>query len=115
MARTLIQIYEIQSPSQAELCARAGVDRIGSVALSPDDPGIAAVAETARAAKSMGLSTSLIPLFSGPDDVFKLLERVDPDVVHFCESLTGPAAVPLSSAVGLQEEVGRRFPHILRM
>ena len=34
--RMIIQIYEIQTPQEAEICIELGVDRIGSVMLSQD-------------------------------------------------------------------------------
>jgi phosphoribosylanthranilate isomerase len=61
------------------------------------------------------VKTSLIPLFSHPDVIYRVADFYQPDIIHFCESLIGDG-VGLAQAVGnlinLQEGFRRRFPEI---
>jgi phosphoribosylanthranilate isomerase len=66
----------------------------------------------------------LIPLFSKPEDVFTVLEYYRPDIVHFCEALTGVNNVLSNGSLAeevlrkceplikLQEQVRQKFPDV---
>ncbi len=115
MGRIFIQIYEIQTPSEAEKMIRIGVDRVGSVLVSGDDWKNSEVRDTIRAVHSAGASSSLIPLFSDPDTVLKAIDWYQPDIIHFCEALSGFDGVSgiCASLVELQKNVKARFPEVL--
>jgi len=110
----IIQIYEIQSPAEAEIMIRLGVDHVGSVILSEADWKIGEVKETLNAVRSMSAKSSLIPLFNTPDSVLRMLDYYQPDVVHFCEALTDRPDGPTSCRrlIELQQDVRQRFPQI---
>lgn len=109
----IVQIYEIQSPDQAQLMIDLEVDHVGSVLISKDkwqDPLIKKVIQMVQAS---GRKSSLIPLFGDIDLITQALNFYRPDIVHFCESLP-----PLSDKDGLtkilnrQETIGQRFKDI---
>ncbi len=116
MGRIAVQIYEIQTPSEAEQMIRIGVDRVGSVLLSGNDWKNQDIRDTVRAVQSAGASSSLIPLFSDLDTVLRTIDWYRPDIIHFCEALSGPDGVSsrtCASLVELQQEVKTRFPEVL--
>jgi len=113
VSKIIIQIYEIQSPQEAETLIEAGVDQVGSVILSEDQWRLPNVRETVRLVQESGAKSSLIPLFSDPTRVQNVLDYYRPDVAHFCESLTEPNN--LGSLMGLQQQIKRRFPEIKLM
>ena len=65
MKRIIVQIYEIQEPRQAERLIEMGVDRIGSVILSPDMLKAPSVREVVRLVRGSGAKSSLIPCSRG--------------------------------------------------
>lgn len=110
----IVQIYEIQSPAEAEKMASLGVDHIGSVVLSASNWRVPQLKETVQAARSAGACSSLIPLFSGLETISHTLEYYRPDIVHFCQTLTSANGI-LDAAgryVKLQQQVKERFPEI---
>lgn len=56
----------------------------------------------------------MIPLFNNSDSVFQTLDYYKPDIVHFCEALTGPAGVlPIRhELLQLQADIKESFPQI---
>lgn len=114
MARLTIQIYEIQTPEEAGEMVDQGVDRIGSVLLSEVEGRNPEIRETIRTAAEAGARSSLIPLFSRPDPVFRALDYHRPDMVHFCEALVDGQGRrrDVSPLLRLQEAVRERFPEI---
>lgn len=114
MGRIIVQIYEIQNPSEAEEMMELGVDRIGSVLVSRESWKQESVRETVRCVKKGGALSSLIPLFSDEDSVFRVIDWYQPHIIHFCEALSGADGVlPLcADLVLLQEKVKRRFPDV---
>lgn len=117
MARCLVQIYEVQTPREAETLVKIGVDHLGSVLLPDTDkeqPEIKAVVDFAREA---GATSSLIPLFRDPDRIAAALDYYQPDIVHFCEALTNHAGDSRSweQAYRVQRIVKERFPEIKAM
>jgi phosphoribosylanthranilate isomerase len=110
----IIQIYEIQTPAEAEHMVELGVDTIGSVVVSESewkDPGIK---ETVQQVQSAAAKSSLIPLFNSLEPVLKTLDYYQPDIVHFCEALIGHTDLESSCRrlIELQQEIKTRFPQI---
>ena len=95
-ARSLIvQIYEIQTPEEAEKMAAIGVDHIGSVVVSESDWRSTQLKDTVRAVQAAGARSSLIALFSTLETILQTLDYYRPDMIHFCQTLTdigGPSA-----------------------
>ena len=112
MKRIIVQIYEIQTPSEAESMLDLGVDHIGTVITSEADWKKSNIKETVRLVNSESAQSSIIPLFSEPDAIFNMLDYYEPRIVHFCEAISdGTAAtVHLENLIRLQEGVRKRFP-----
>jgi phosphoribosylanthranilate isomerase len=110
----IIQIYEIQTPSEAEKMAALGVDHIGSVLLSPDAIQNAALKETVNLVRSLGRKSSMIPLFTDMDRIAEMIDYYHPDIVHFCDTLPSPNtdAAALMQVVQRQRTVRKRFAHL---
>jgi phosphoribosylanthranilate isomerase len=90
----IIQIYEIQDPSQAGMVIEEGVDHVGSVVLSATDWKNQELCETIRLVQSAGRTSSLIPLFSDIDAIRRVLDYYRPDIIHFCEMLSFDVSDP---------------------
>ena len=84
--KPIVQIYEIQTPREAEGMIEDDVDHIGSVVLSSDRWRDPTLFETIRLVQSSGKVSSLIPLFSGKDDIRRVIDYYQPDMIHFCET-----------------------------
>lgn len=110
----LIQIYEVQTPSEAEKLIALGVDHIGSVVVSKKSWKIPEIRDTVSRIHGAGGRSSLIPLFSDLDAIFSMLDYYRPDVVHFCEILSwqNEHAKTWEKLVLLQKNVKKRFPEI---
>ena len=110
----IIQIYEIQTPAEAEIMIDLGVDHIGSVILSETEWKIPALKEMLNFIRSTSAKSSLIPLFNRPDSVLGLLDYYQPDMIHFCEALTDHKDVRsyCRQLIDLQQSVKKRFPHV---
>ncbi|OQW97079.1 MAG: hypothetical protein BWK74_07100, partial [Desulfobacteraceae bacterium A6] len=113
----IIQIYEIQTPHEAEALIEAGVDHIGSVLTPEGSLKRSLLKETIDVARSSASKSSLIPLFSEMDSILHVLDFYKPDIVHFCEDLNKYRnnRPGLDSLIDLQENVKERFPEILIM
>jgi phosphoribosylanthranilate isomerase len=115
MNSVLVQIYEVQVPSEAEKLVDLGVDHIGSVILSEEAWKIPVIKETLHITDQTVSRSSLIPLFSHPDSVFRVLDYYQPDIIHFCETLK-PGQInvngPFEHLVRLQQCVKEKFPEI---
>ncbi len=120
MEKTIIQIYEIQTPSEAEAVVSLGADHVGSVIVSEENWKLASVRETIRVAEELGAVCSLIPLYNDVDSVFRTLDYYRPDIVHFCEALVvqdGRGVYihdreMLDRLVALQEKTRESYPEI---
>ncbi len=110
----IIQIYEIQSPEEAEQMVALGVDHIGSVVLSESDWRVPLLRETVRSVQAAGARSSLILLFSNLTKIQSALTYYQPDIVHFCETLTvsGGISSDVGHYVHLQQQVKEKFPDI---
>ena len=109
----ITQIYEIQTPEEAERCIGIGVDRIGSVLLSREKWRQPQIRDVIRLSNDTGVKNSLIPLFSG-DDLYRALDYYRPHFVHFCESLTDRLGreIRLDGFLKAQRDLKERFPEI---
>lgn len=85
--KLIVQIYEIQTPHEAEETIEDGADHIGSVVLSSEHWKDPKLCETVRLVQQSGKVSSLIPLFSELDDIRRVLDYYQPDIIHFCETL----------------------------
>lgn len=106
----IVQIYEIQTPSEAETMIELGVDHIGSVILSQESWKNADIRDTVKLVAQTDSHTSLIPLFNMPDAVFRVLDYYQPNIVHFCEDLSDSRRV--KTLMQLHENVRKKFPEI---
>jgi len=111
MTSMITQIYEIQTPAEAEAVIGLGVDHIGTVLVTPEKWKDAEIAATRRIVQELGARSSLIPLFSKPDLVYKVIDHYQPDIVHLCEHLTGDEHVAngCRALVDLQAGIRGRF------
>lgn len=114
MNKIIVQIYEVQTPSEAEKLIELGVDHIGSVMLSAERWKSRSLKDTIQTIEKSNSRSSLIPLFSDMDCIFRSLEYYMPDIVHFCETLTdhGNFSESCERLLTLQENVKKRFPDI---
>ncbi|MBW2670883.1 MAG: hypothetical protein JRD87_13585, partial [Deltaproteobacteria bacterium] len=110
----LIQIYEVQTPSDAEKLIALGVDHVGSVVVSKESWKIPEIKDTVKRIHSAGGRSSLIPLFSDLDAICLMLDYYGPDVVHFCEVMPwhNEHGETWDELVLLQKNVKKRFPEI---
>ncbi len=109
-----VQIYEIQEPYEAQKCIELGVDTIGSVLLATDAWRISTLMDVFRSTKGTSTKNSLIPLFPNVDILYKALDYYQPDIVHFCETLTDIHGhkIDIDPFLQLQTEVKQKFPEI---
>jgi phosphoribosylanthranilate isomerase len=118
MGKTIIQIYEVQKPAEAEAVVALGVDHIGSVLISKDRWKVPAIRKTVQTVQRLGAKSGLIPLFGDPTTLFYALDYYRPDFVHFCEALAifsgNEARVvrEFDALLSLQVDVKDRFPQI---
>ena len=114
MHKIIIQIYEVQTTSEAEKLIALGVDNIGSVIVSQEDWKLPAVRETIKMCMGTGIKNSLIPLFNDLNAILRVLDYYKPDIVHFCEVLTlqNGARSTCEDLIVLQENIKKKFPEI---
>jgi len=110
----IVQIYEIQEPFEAEKCIELGVDTIGSVLLSEDAWRIPSLKDVFRLTGGTNVKNSMIPLFPDADILYKALDYYQPDICHFCETLTDThgGKIDCDPFLQLQVEVKQKFPEI---
>lgn len=117
MEKVISQIYEIQTPEEAELVINAGVDHIGSVIVSARDWKQTGIKKTLDLVAQTDAKSSLILLYNKPDLVFSSLEYYRPDIVHFCEILIDSPSpdtpgINCGDLVQLQKKIRKNFPQI---
>ncbi len=110
----IVQIYEIQTPQEAEKCIELGVDHIGSVILSQDGWRVRALREAIRLSESTDVKNNLIPLFRDRNTIYRAIDYYRPDHVHLCESLTDNdgKAIVLDTFFQFQSNMKEKFPEI---
>jgi len=70
-----------------------------------------------RITHEAGKKNSLIFLFDNEDTLYKAIDYYQPDIIHFCESLTDHRGIPIDPEplVERQERIKRRFPELTIM
>lgn len=114
MQRIIVQIYEVQTPSEAERLSKLDVDHIGSVVLSENNWKLPQLKETIQTIESTTAKSSLIPLYHNQETILRTLEYYQPDIVHFCEALVGERNLWnfCDKLIRLQLSVKKHFPQI---
>lgn len=114
MNSIIVQIYEVQDPEEAGELIEIGVDNIGSVLVSEENWKFSNIKETIDLTDSTNSQSSLIPLFSNQDSVFRALEFYMPDIVHFCEDIGQyrGAYGTCEDLMVLQGNIKEKFPEI---
>ncbi|MFA5262149.1 MAG: hypothetical protein WC450_13070 [Candidatus Omnitrophota bacterium] len=121
MRKTIVQIYEVQKPKEAEALVDLGVDHIGSVLTDSAKWKNATIRKTVQVIQQAGGQSGLIPLFKDPIKIFQALDYYQPDFVHFCDVLSpfpGDQATVVHDfdvLLSLQSAVNDRFPQIAIM
>lgn len=121
MKKTLIQIYEVQIPEEAQMLADLGVDHIGSVLTDLTQVKNAVIRKTIRTTQEAGAKSCLIPIFNDQELLFQALHYYEPDIVHFCDALSPfpqhQAAVTrqCNELITLQTTIKERFSHLAVM
>jgi len=110
----ITQIYEIQTPQEAEKCIKLGVDQIGSVILSQGDWRVEVLREVTRICESTDIKCSLIPLFQDRDTLYRAIDYYRPHFIHFCETLTDDDGqeIELERFIEFQSNLKGKFPEI---
>jgi phosphoribosylanthranilate isomerase len=110
----IVQIYEIQTPEEAETCLDLGVDHVGSVLPPGESWRDPALREVIRVTQASGAKSSLIPLFEDAQRIWEALDFYKPDFIHFCASLTDRDGLPLDPGpvIQMQSTTRERFPEI---
>ncbi|MBW1998737.1 MAG: hypothetical protein JRJ29_12330, partial [Deltaproteobacteria bacterium] len=108
----IVQIYEIQTPEEAENCVSLGVDHVGCVLFSGEKARQANLKEVIRVSREAGVRSSLLPLFQDRDHLYRAIEEYAPDYIHFCQSLADRTGRPtrLDELVSLQADIKSTFP-----
>ena len=114
MQRIIVQIYEVQTPLEAEALIEVDVDHIGSVIVSEENWKLAPLKETIKTIRSSAAKSSLIPLYNTRESVLRTLDYYQPDIVHFCEALSGSDDLWnfCDRLIDLQAFVRKHFPEI---
>lgn len=110
----IVQIYEIQTPAEADQMIALGVDHVGSVLVSRTAWRQPPIRDTVRGVQAAGRVSSLIPLFSDFDGVARALDYYRPNIVHFCDALPIGAGTQgrLAGFIACQQRVREAFPEI---
>ncbi len=114
----IVQIYEIQTPAEAEAMLSLGVDHIGSVVTDVQNWRRPQIRETIAAVADAGAVSSLILLFNDVDKISAALDYYRPDVVHFCQSVTADNPdweAWCGKLISLQATVRQRFAEMAIM
>jgi phosphoribosylanthranilate isomerase len=110
----IVQLYEIQSPGEAETCIELGVHHIGSVLLSQDQWRQPELRDLIDLSRGTHTKNTLLPLFQDMETLCRAIEYYHPHFIHFCETLTDPNGreLPLDSHIRRQQELKYRFPEV---
>jgi phosphoribosylanthranilate isomerase len=114
MSPVIVQIYEIQTPAEAELMIALGVDHVGTVLLNQKNLRIPSLRETIATVAASPACSSLIPLFNQASRVMEALDYYRPDIVHFCENLQNGREDDgfVNELVDLQKKVKQHYPEV---
>ncbi len=113
----IVQIYEIQTPAEAQRCLELGVDHIGSVLLSQSEWRRPEIKEVVRLSAGTPTKNSIIPLFGKLEVISQALDYYHPHFVHLCDRLPGPGGLAnrLAGVVAFQKGIKERFPEVAIM
>lgn len=118
MGKTIIQIYEVQKPKEAESLVALGVDHIGSVLTDPNNWKNTTIRKTVRVIQQSGAKSGLIPLMKDPVKIFAALDYYEPDFIHLCDTLSPfpkeqqTLVRDFDALLSLQIDIKDRFPQI---
>jgi phosphoribosylanthranilate isomerase len=121
MGKTIVQIYEVQNPDEAEALVDLGVDHIGSVLTDSAQRKNETILKTVRVIQQAGAKSGIIPLLKDPEIIFQALDYYQPDFVHFCDLLSpfpkdqAIVAREYDALLSLQSAVKKRYPQIAIM
>jgi len=117
MINIITQIYEVQTPYEAEKLIGLGVNHIGSVIVSEEAFKISSIKETIELIRGSASKSTLIPLFSNTYSVLQVLDYYQPDIIHFCEDLMNikRSGSTFNLLINLQENIKKKFPEVLIM
>jgi len=109
-----VQIYEVQTPSEAEALIELDVNHIGSVVVSQAHWRLPQLKDTIETIRPTAARSSLIPLYHHPETVLRTLDYYQPDIIHFCETLADSEDLwPFCDRlIELQASVKKHFPEI---
>ena len=110
----IVEIYEIQTPEEAEKCIELGVHHLGSVLLSRGEWRDPVLREMSRLCRASGATHTLNPLFQDAELVYQAVDYYQPGLIHFCENLTDSLG-KMKELDGLLEFHSRfkeRFPDV---
>lgn len=110
----IVQIYEVQTPSEAAALIELDVNHIGSVVVSPDHWKLPQLKDTIETIRPSAAKSSLIPLYNRPESVLRTLDYYQPDIVHFCEALADRKNLWAfcDQLIQLQASIKEHFPDI---
>lgn len=118
MKKTIIQIYEVQRPKEAEALANLGVDHVGSVLISEERWKQSAIKKAVQTVQNNKVKSGVIPISKDPLKIFSALDYYQPDFVHLCDALSpfpGDRATVVrdyDALLSLQIDIKDRFPQI---
>ncbi len=114
MEKIIVQIYEIQTPAEAEKLITLGVDHIGSVIVAAKEWKLQSIKDTIQVIKTGNARCSLIPLFSDKKTLQKVIDYYQPDIVHFCETLPLQTTSfdKCNNLLDLQTSIKEEFPEV---
>jgi len=110
----IVQIYEIQTPQEAERCIELGVDHVGSILPYESRWRQPVLKETIGVSDGTRVKNSIILLFQEVDTLYRVLDYYRPDFIHFCESLTDKRGheIDLDHFIDLQLKIKEEFPQV---
>ncbi|QNI55597.1 N-(5'phosphoribosyl)anthranilate (PRA) isomerasefamily protein [Synechococcus sp. BIOS-E4-1] len=113
----LTQIYEIQTPEEAEAMIELGVEHIGSVILSADDCRQPELLDTVNAIRDSSSKSSIIPLFVDFEVICNVIDYYRPDILHFSDCLCDSSGIlPVcENHLELQSKVRDKYPGLAVM
>ena len=113
----IVQVYEIQTPGEAQHMIDLGVDHVGSVLLGEQGWRLPELRSTIERIQGAGRKSSLIPLFPSVETISAAIDYYRPDIVHFCETLPikTDADDALEKVLKRQRAIRERFPQIALM
>jgi phosphoribosylanthranilate isomerase len=108
----IVQIYEIQTPGEAERCIDLGVDHIGSVLLSREAWRVPDIKELIGLSEGTGSKNCILPLFRNTETILAAMDYYGPDFIHLCQGVTDDdgGKLDLASFIALQKEIRKHFP-----